>query len=437
MDHAIKLGRRAFLAAFGATVAARALGRIPLGGNLRLRIPWPVGSLDPHAGDELTAALFGPAIAESLFALDGHGLPYPTLALSLPQPTPAGTRVSLRPGLVSARGKPLDGRDVVFSWGRAQQGAARALLAGLGKPRVDPGDTLSVSFANTAPAPLGLALASPLCALVPRGFSPRYPDGTGPFVAEVTPSGFVLRRNGRAARGAAFLQSIEVSRARDLADALRAFETGEVDVGWLGSGLHRPRPGAVPLDGPLLGWVVLRTGTDAKAWGAPGVAQHLLDAIDGSRLAHLGIVAGVSGAGNAGWGGDPAELLVDDGAPHLVEIAKTLAAILSAPGHEIRVLPQAHTELVQRRKSRRYALLVDFVRSPGPRAEDVPPALIAAADPDLALRPPRLGAQSARVVGRSLALGVVGELRLRGACAPEFRGLGAWELGAVWQRSAR
>jgi hypothetical protein len=128
--------------------------------------------------------------------------------------------------------------------------------------------------------------------------------------------------------------------------------------------------------------------------------------------------------------------LVDEGAPHLVEIAKTLAAILSLPSHEVRAAPKPATELGPRRPAGRYALLLDFVRALGPRAEDVPAALITASDPELALRPPRLGAQPAQVVARSLALGVVGELRLRGASVPTFRGLGTWDLGAVWQQPA-
>jgi peptide/nickel transport system substrate-binding protein len=430
------LSRRAFLGATAAALSAAALGRTPSGGTLRLRIPWPVDHLDPHALGELAAALFAPAIADSLFAIDSRGTVYPALASSLPQPTGAGTKLSLRPGLVSARGKPLDARDVVFSCNRAQQAGARALLAPLGKPKVDPHDGLSVLFGDTSPTVLASALSSPLTALLPRGFSPTFPDGTGAFAAQVSPTGIVLRRNPRAARGAAFLTSIEVSRAGDLADALRAFEAGEVDVGWFGSGLHRPRPDATRLEGPLLGWVVLRTGREARVWGAPGVAQRLLDAVDPARLAHLGLELGPRASASPSWGGDPAELLVDEGAPHLVEIARTLAAILSIPAHEVRATPRPRSELDPRKQVGRYSLLLDFVRTLGPRADDVPTALITASDPDLALRPPRLGAQSARVVARSLALGVVGELRLRGASAPTFRGLAAWDLGAVWQQPA-
>jgi peptide/nickel transport system substrate-binding protein len=428
------LGRRAFLGASAATLGAAALGRIPAGGTLRLRIPWPVGELDPHALGNFAAALFAPAVADSLFALDQHGAPYPTLAATLPQVTPAGTKVSLRPGLVSARNKQLDGRDVVFSLGRAKQGGARALLALLGKPKVDSNDALSVLFGDASPVALGLALASPLTAIVPRGFSPAYPDGTGAFVAQFSGRKLVLRRNARAARGAALLTAIEVSSASDLGESLRAFEAGEVDVGWLGSGLHRPRPDAVNLEGPRIGWVVLRTGTEAKEWGAPGVAQRLLDAVDPARIAHLGLDMGAPAQASPAWGGDPADLLVDETAPHLVEIAKTVAAILSAPQHEVRAAPKPPAELGQRRATGHFALMADFVRVLGPRAEDVPAALITASSPELALHPPKLGAQSARLVARSLNLGVVGELRLRGACAPHFRGLAAWDLGAVWQQ---
>jgi peptide/nickel transport system substrate-binding protein len=276
-------------------------------------------------------------------------------------------------------------------------------------------------------------LASPLTALLPRGFSAAAPDGTGAFVAQMGADSMLLQRNPGAARGAAFLDAIEVARAAGLAEALRAFEIGEADLGWLGSGLHRPRPDAVRLDGPRLGWVVLRTGPEARAWGAPGVAQRLLDAVPASRVAHLGLELPESTQGSPAWGGQASDLLVDEGAPQLVEIAKSLAAVMQGVGHEVRPLPLPRAEFEQRRSTGRFALMLDFVRPLSARSEDVAFALLTAADPALVRHPPRLGAQPARMVGRSLSLGVLGELRLKGASSPGYHGLNAWDLGAVWQ----
>jgi peptide/nickel transport system substrate-binding protein len=429
------MSRRAFAAACLATASSAALGRIPYGGRLRLRVPWPLGSLDPHVLDDVVAALWGPAIADSLYALDSRSAPYPTLAQALPAPTRLGAKVTLRPGLVSARGRVLSAADVVFSWTRARQRGAAALLAEWEKPTVARGDPLTVEVRGASPEALAVALASPLTALVPRSFSPAAPDGTGAFVAQMGADSIVLQRNPRAARGAAFLDSIEVRRVGGLAEALRAFETGEADLGWLGSGLHRPRPDAVRLEGPRLGWVVLRTGPEARAWGAPGVAQRLLDAVAPSRLAHLGLELPESPQGSPAWGGPAADLVVDERAPQLVEIAKSLAAVMQGVGHEVRPLALARVEFEQRRTTGRYALMLDFVRPLSARPEDVPFALLTAADPALVRHPPRLGAQPARIVGRSLSLGVLGELRLRGASSPGYHGLNAWDLGAVWQES--
>ena len=85
------LTRRALAGALAAlaasTLAPRdsaALGRKPYGGALALKLPWPLDGIDPHAVDDVVAALFGAAIADPLFALDALGRPYPALAAQLP-----------------------------------------------------------------------------------------------------------------------------------------------------------------------------------------------------------------------------------------------------------------------------------------------------------------------------------------------------------------
>ncbi|HEY0462879.1 MAG TPA: ABC transporter substrate-binding protein, partial [Polyangiaceae bacterium] len=292
-----RLGRRTFLAAAAATASAGALGRTPTVGALRLRLPLYFGGLDPHSLDDALSALFSAAIADPLFALDGSGKPYPTLASALPERSAGGARVTLRPELLSARGKALSAADVVFSLKRAQSLGGAAVLGAFRPPSADAKDRLSVFVPNANPEALARALASPLTALVPRGFSPLAPDGTGAFKATFESGTLNLTRNESAARGAAFLERIELSRASDLADALRAFEAGQVDVGWLGNGLYRSKAGAVPLDGPIFGWIVLRTGLETKSWGAPGIAGQLTAALPAAALARFGVRA-VPGAGN-------------------------------------------------------------------------------------------------------------------------------------------
>ena len=108
-----RFGRRVFGAFSLASAAALGLGRTPLGGTLRLALPFGSPELDPQTSDEPLAALLGPAVADTLFALGADGRPYPALAAAMPEPN-AGGRVVLRPGLVTARGKKLDARDVVL-----------------------------------------------------------------------------------------------------------------------------------------------------------------------------------------------------------------------------------------------------------------------------------------------------------------------------------
>lgn len=434
------IGRRVFLsacaalAAAGAAREALALGRTPYGGVLRMKLPWPIGALDPHALDDPLAALVGPAVADPLYALDESGRPYPTLATALPEASGGVTRFSLRPGLITARGKPLAARDVVFSLARSAARGGAGLLSPFASAEVEPRDPLAVRVPGADPAALARALASPVTAVVPRGFSPLEPDGTGSFVAQPQRGALVLRRNVRAARGAAFLDAIEITQAADLADGLRAFEASNVDVGWLGAGLYRPRAGAVSFEGPLFGWVVLRTGREARGWGAPGVAQQLVDAVPPENLAHLGLRGLPARArGDTRWGGGKAELAVSADAPHLLQIARALAALLGRPGHELTVAPKPRAEIAELSKTKRFALLLDFVRALGPSGPDTQVALLTALDPSLARRPPQQSSYEARALTSTLSLGVVGELRVAGAHMPGVENLASWQLGAVYR----
>lgn len=431
----LRLSRRAALAAGLATSGALALGRTPHGGVLRVALPWPVGSLDPHAIDDALAALFGAAVADALYAVDATGRPYPALAAALPEPVAGGHRVELRPNLMTARGRALDARDVVHSLKRSATAGGAGLLEAVGKVTHDPKNALAVLITGTDGAAVAETLASPLCAIVPRGYSPQVPDGTGPFVADLSGARATLKRNPHAARGAAFLDRIEIAGASDLSEPLRAFETGETDMSWLGQFLHKPRAGAIAFDAGAFGWVVLFGGRDAGPWAAPGALQPLLDDIRPAQLSHLGLHGLPSGgSGTAAWGGEPAEIIVPEDSPHLVHIAKQLAALLGNPGHELRAAARPRSEIALRRRTSRFALALDFVRSvaPGPRGAML--SLLTALDPRLARRPPAVPPGNARGVGKSSALGVVGELRITGAAMPAFQGLAAWDLGAVWRR---
>jgi peptide/nickel transport system substrate-binding protein len=437
-----RLSRRCFGLSLGIAVSALtqarpagALGRKPYGGTLRLRLPWPLDTIDPHALDDALAALVGASVADPLYALDPAGHPYPALADGFPEAVAGGVRVALRPNLLTARGVPLDARDAVASLRRAARAGAAGLLAPFGKITPDPKDPLAFSFAAADPTLLASALASPMTAIWPRGASRTRPDGTGAFLAELSRGRVLLTRNPNAARGAALLDRVELSGAADLKDALRAFEAGETDASWLGEFLHKPRPGALKYDAGPLGWVVLHTGKDAGAWGAPGVAQRLLDALPSGRLSHLGLSGASGGRGGAtAWGGEAAEIVVMEGAVHLEQIAKELAATFSSPGHELRVAVRPRSEVEYRRARGRFALLLDFARSvgAGPGAHQL--GVLTAASPALAAKPVLTPSGAPRDVATTLSLGVVGQLRATGAHVGALREFSLFDLGSVWRK---
>jgi len=438
------LSRRHVLALAAAWSAAlsplRALaeGRQPVGGKLALRIPWPLASIDPHRIDDATAAILGPALFDTLYSIDDSGAAAPSLAESLPESAGSRAVVTLRGGLRSAFGRSITAKDVLASLARSRAGGGGAWLAEVGPARVE--SSLAISFTLGDASRLARTLASPLTAIVPPGFSPERPDGTGPFRAERQGDTLLLRRNDAAANGPAFLDEVVVRPAPDLAASLSAFESGIDDVGWLGSGLHEPRPGAKSFDAGTCGWAVLRTGTAAAAWDSPGIAQRICDGIAPARVAYLALGAPWSTEADDGWGGEPCELLVRDDAPWLRELARAVAVSISRPSHEVTARPVPAPEIVARRASRSYSLALDVARPLGPGPLGTHLALATADDPalaaDLARHPPQRGQAETppRVLCRTMRIGVVGDIRIQGGRAADIGlalGPGRIDFGAV------
>jgi peptide/nickel transport system substrate-binding protein len=435
---AARLSRRALLALSASSGAAAALGRTPYGGTLRLSVPWPVASLDPASVDDAFSALFAGAVFEPLYALDSAGNPYPTLAEALPSEHEGGCRLQLRPGLKTGAGRTLTAVDVAATFSRARTRGGVGVLSELESPVVRAKDPLTVEFPRAAPDVVARALTSPLLAVVPRGFSPLSPEGCGAFRVELSRGRALFTRNPYAARGPAFLESIEVRPATDLAELLRGFEAGRTDVGWFGSGLYRAVKDAVSFEASPYGFAVLLAGKTAGAWGAPGTLQALLDAIPSGRLSHLGLRGLPERArGSASWGGPSTTIAVNGAAPQLVAVARALASAMSTPGHELTVDEKSLEELGGAKSSRQFGLLVDCVRAPSAAPRELEMALRSAASPEAARRTPRTASAPPRDLGRQLPLGVVGELSVWGARRAAFEGLDSWQLGAVSFRADR
>ncbi len=381
-----------------------------------MRVPWPLASIDPHRLDDGAAAIFGGALFDGLYTYTDSSNVAPSLAEADPEIVGNELRVRLRAGLVTAQGHALTARDVTASIARARSLSAEAWLADVPSPKKV--DDLTISFLLRDATKLARVLASPLLAIVPSGFISASPDGTGPMRADRRSGALVLSRNARSARAPSFLDEVSVQTAPDLASSLRAFEAGTDDIGWLGLGLHEPRAGARSFDAGVCAWALLRTGTGAGVWDAPGNAQRLCDGIAPSKLAYLGLGAAWPTDKDEGWGGAPCELIVREDAPWLVELANAVAATLTRAGHEVTAKPLSVADFIAKRGVRAFALAIDVARVLAPGALGALSTLSTASDASAAAdtirHPPRLGDVSVRTLSRSLRVGILGEVRAQG-----------------------
>ncbi|HVJ91834.1 MAG TPA: hypothetical protein VM580_18670 [Labilithrix sp.] len=401
--------------------SAHARGRTPIGGRITMRLPWPIGTIDPHRIDDPASAIFGEALFDTLYAQGADGQTIPALAESDPEPDGPNLRVKLRAGLLTAKEKRFGTKDAVFAIARARSLGARAWLADIPVPR---DDGRALVFATRDAARLTRALASPLVAMVPLGFRPDAPDGTGPFRHGLRGGALLLTRNRFAARGPSFLDEIVIRAAADVSASLLAFEGGSDDVGWFERGLHAPKSGSKSFDVGAVGWAVLATGRDAVAWDRPGIAQSIADGIPYSRVSNFHLGAAWPDSPAQGWGGPPTTLLVRDDSPWLIDVATAIAATITRPSHEVTVKAVPPADLAARRSSRLFGLAVDFVRNIGHGSLG---AMVALATADKATRaedivqhPPKLGDVSARTLTRTLRSGVIGEVRVLGGRNPDL-----------------
>ena len=427
------------LASLGLSLSPRAFarGRSMTGGRISLHVPWPLGTVDPHRLDDMAAAIFGESIFDTLYAVTADGTTVPSLAERAVVTEAGISRITLREGIQTSARKRIDVRDVLFSLDRARRMGARAWLQDIPVPKVDKsGDLL---FQMKDGARLERALSSPLAAIVPRGFTPDGPDGTGPFRMIRRGDQWSLRRNLSAARGPAFLDEVLLSEAPDLTTSLRAFESGKDDLGWLGLGLHESRPQAKSFDLGAVGWAILRTGKEASTWDEPGVAQRACDGLPAARLGSLALGPAWKQEAPITWGGAPTQVLVRDDSPWLLEVARGVAATLSSPGHELTVKPTGQSDLRNFRGSRNFAFMVDVARPLSSGTHGAFAALATADDPVAALRTVGRsfgkGDLSPRMLTRTLRLGVIGEVRVAGGLMPYVNLPSSSNFGADFARA--
>ena len=422
-----QIGRRVWLAASLATPLTLAMGRTPVGGHLRWDLPWQLSGLDPHSPYDFASALFAPAVFDSLYDLDGQGRPYPSLAVDAPVASNGGLMIRLRSGLQTSRARSLSAREVVHSLQRAKS-AGNRWLGALGEPTLVPGDPLAVRFSTSNSRLLTQRLASPLAAIASRQSTAIRPDGTGSFRVSGVGRQLVLVRNLRAARGSAFLERMSIRSVADLRQSLKSFESGSTDIGWLGAGLYKARSQSIKFQLPSPAWVVLRTGKDAGAWGAPGAAQLLSNAVPAAQLGAWGVRREFSPNEQTRWGGYATTILVPRNEPQLLGIAQSVAGALSTAMAPLTVDTTAN--IAAKRQRRDYSLMLDVVRNPrvlGGTAE-----ALYAADGARLTRAGSAATKNEYELTRLLRLGVLGELEFRGATIPSMHGISQPAMGDWW-----
>ncbi len=282
--------RRAFLGGAIATAlslaATRRASPAPTRAEppVRMRWPWPVQLPDPHAIDDLVAALLGVTLFPPLYVRAIDGVLEPRAATAPPRESAFGLRVDLAPSLRPA--------DVLATIGRARTRGGRLALKEVPLPRVDGAHTVVFEGLSDGDA-LMRKLASPLAGTT--RVEPRRLLPTGPYdvsLDERSPDTLRVQRLRGAPSpsvGARRVTSFELTSSADLEPLLRAFERGETDVSWIGDGLFQPRAGARPMDLGPLGYLSLRAGSALPDLQRPGAVLALVESLPPDRLDHLGL----------------------------------------------------------------------------------------------------------------------------------------------------
>lgn len=328
--------RRMFLSAIGAVSASFAVPAAGATHTVRMRWPWPVRAPDPHASNDLVAALIGASLFPPLYVRAIDGMLEPRAAVGAPKEAGKGAQKGLRVDLAAG----VRPSDVVTSISNARAGAGRLALRDVPVPRVD--GAHGVVFPGLADHDaLMRRLATPIAGIAriePRKLLPAGPWDVALETKDAITSLRLTRRPNAPAVGLTAtahptrITRFELDGAVDLGKSLRAFERYESDVAWLTDGLFAPRPGARPIDLGVLAYLALRAGKEAPELQRPGAVLGIVDAISADRMAHLGLLRrGLILTPEAEAGRDPSTLapnvpvLVRSSMPIAVAAAEILA----------------------------------------------------------------------------------------------------------------
>jgi peptide/nickel transport system substrate-binding protein len=149
--------------------------------KLRMAYPHELVTMDPHAHGDAVTELVLSAVYESLVRFEPGRAVKPGLADRWTTPDDSTWWIHVRDGVRFHDGRSLMPEDVVASIGRAR--ASRMLghhLNEIDRVRILEGDERTIEITTDRPAPLLLTRLESV-AIVPRGFDPASPIGTGPY----------------------------------------------------------------------------------------------------------------------------------------------------------------------------------------------------------------------------------------------------------------
>lgn len=174
---------------------------------------------------------------DQLVKLDAEGQPQLSLAKSI-EPNANGTEwtIVIPDGVTTHKGKPFTADDVLFSLNRIVEnkfpGAASMGPIDLAGARVANPTTLILKYSQPF-AILPEVLSLGYMTVVPRGFDPKNPDGTGPFKYQSFSPGVsstFVRNDDYWQEGLPHLDSIVTTNIADETSQVNALQSGEIDV---------------------------------------------------------------------------------------------------------------------------------------------------------------------------------------------------------------
>jgi len=244
---ATQLKRRAFLGRLPllAAVASGCRPRLPQSPPFRVSLPLVIENLDPHASSSTGAFTALGNTFEPLVFARGQGL-RPGLASGWSSPDPLTVIFELRRGLRFHGGRPVEAKDVAYSYERCRSRADLGIGYYLGE--VEAAEAMSRTALRIRTRRHAPALLSKLAHVfvIPEGSDPdRDRDGTGPYRI----AGWDSERSLRLVRHDGYwgeppaLEEVELRLGVTDAEAERGLESGELQMALLDLA-GEPREGA-------------------------------------------------------------------------------------------------------------------------------------------------------------------------------------------------